>query len=164
MPTLLGGWNIEAQLVSKKAMLFRRNYRFKSFVLVTAFFAMVSSSALAAPDALSVEAAKLLPDRIEDFRGVGPAKSVDPSSENELEDFPLADTRATSARTYKSKNGERLLVLLSTHPSESAAYSLLTQIKQALAQRSGKMPVSGPVDATSYFFPGSVVFSQGRNC
>jgi Family of unknown function (DUF6599) len=145
-------------------MLFRRNYRLKFSVLVTTLVVLMCSSALAGSDVSSEEAAKLLPDRIEDFRGVGPAKSVPAFSKSEFEEVPdAAIERKYYYRRYESKNGERLSVLLTTESSESAAYSLLTQVKRAMADSRGKTPIPGPLGAASYVLPGTFVFSQGRN-
>jgi hypothetical protein len=116
------------------------SFGFRTFLLLLAL-SLPSFVSVAAQNLPSDPAAKLLPDKLGDFRA---------TTSIELETQPLESSHQRSAvtsgagRSYVSKEGNRFSVVLMTMASDSAAYAELTQTRK-LAEDMGKG--GKPVDA-----------------
>lgn len=103
---------------------------FRTFCLVATlslllFASVVGQSALEEPEAPTEPAAKLLPDKIGDFRALRPADSLPLwLAKDEIEHDRVS---SYAIRDYVSKSGHRLSVFLITTADDSAAYAQFTK-------------------------------------
>lgn len=114
-------------------------------------------------------AAKLLPDKLGDFRNSG---KIDLQKNPSFDSSEHSSTTSAAGRSYVSKEGERFSVALTTTTSESAAYAELTQTLAQIRKRAEAPGSTGKVDATDVgtagfsFLDGAsnsfVVFFKGR--
>jgi hypothetical protein len=100
--------------------------RFRTF-LAALVFSLLSFIPVVSQNLPLDAAAKLLPDRLGDFRAASPVTS----RSKEFLENGIERTGTTSAvgRNYLSKDGRRFSVTLVTTVSDSAAYALLTEAK-----------------------------------
>lgn len=94
-------------------------------LLVPALLALTLATALAQD---SGAAAKLLPERVGDFRSAGaPRQLIGHWIPADLEDFGVV---SRSSRDYLSADGRTLTVIAATAATDSGAYSLLTYVAE----------------------------------
>ncbi|MEP6568396.1 MAG: hypothetical protein ABJC10_01370 [Acidobacteriota bacterium] len=110
-------------------------------------------------------AAKLLPDKLGDFRGINPTELQNKSLESS---YQRSSVTSGAGRTYVSKDGHRFSIVLITLPSDSAAYAELTQSRE-LAEKavSGDKPDSADVGTSGFYHSGPapdtfLIFFKGR--
>lgn len=89
------------------------------FFRVIPLAAIIFTAAIGARGDLSPveEAARALPDRVGNFRAIGPVGTME---------IRFWDTTSAGERNYRSVNGEILFVMVLITPSDSSAYALLT--------------------------------------
>ena len=102
------------------------------------------------------EAAKTLPDQVEQFRAQGPATMPDDRGfEARLTDFGV---RAMAVRVYTSPNGDLYKVEVVRTLNDSGAYSLLT------AHRTNSQQIKpGSVGTAGFVEPARIAFFKGPN-
>jgi uncharacterized protein DUF6599 len=109
------------------------------------------------------QAAKLLPDKLGDFRALGSVTS--PESIDETNDRRLAIT-SWAARTYVSKQGQRFSVIVNSAAYDSVAYAALTNWKR-MSRVEGVINDAG-VGTASFSYSGGkrnyLYFFKGRIC
>jgi len=117
-------------------------------VAAITFFASVGARA----DLLPVEgAAKSLPDRIGNFRAVGPVRPME---------IRYWDAIAAGERNYRSVEGESLSVMLLLTKSDSSAYALLTTGLGA-SNFTERVQPTREVGTLCYLAPNQIVFFKG---
>ncbi len=112
---------------------------------------LVVAAALAQAPPLDLPA-KLLPDRIGDYKAVGAATTPKP------EEMPVAAGSAV-ARAYQSKDGKKVSLLVATTQSNSVAYALMTNVRR-LAEKSGSV-LSADVGTAGFQQANKLVFVKG---
>jgi hypothetical protein len=138
--------------------------RFKTLLSVLAL-SLLSFLPVVGQNLPTDPAAKLLPDKLGDFRAMGP---VTVGKRESLEDaFDGAAITSMAGRDYSSKNGGRFSVTLVTTVSDSQAYALLTEAKLKAEGAENENLTSTPNIGTSSFaqWNGSarnMVFFKGR--
>lgn len=107
-------------------------------------------------------AAKLLPDRVGDFRAAGTIDlQTNPSLEGPVQRFGLT---SLAGRSYVSKEGQRFSVALTTMASDSAAYAELTQVRR-LVESFGSKTENTDVGTAGFSYRASnsfLAFFKGR--
>ena len=100
------------------------------------------------------EAAKTLPDQVEQFRAQGPAVVPDDGVfENRLADFGV---QASAVRVYASTTGDRYQVEVIKTINDSGAYSLLT------AHRTNSQEIKlGSIGTAGFIEPARIAFFKG---
>lgn len=100
------------------------------------------------------EAAKALPDQVEQFRAQGPAVAPDDSGfEARLSDF---GAQARAVRVYAAQNGDLFQVEVVRTINDSGAYSLLT------AHRTNSQEIKpGSIGAAGFIEPARIAFFKG---
>lgn len=118
-------------------------------LFLAAAFAEVDSSG---------QAAKILPDKIGDFRAIGAARSFSYAPGNETKEFGAL---STALREYVSANGGFQARLIKAR-SDSAAYAFLSDAEKQM-RKSQPSQVSNPGDigTLAYAVPGRLAFFKG---
>src|SRR4030095_6296037 len=104
-------------------------------------------------------AAQLLAERFGNFKAKGPASRVEPADPTSVSGF---DQVVSASRSYVARTGEAARATIFVAPSQSAAYAMLTEARNALT-KAGLIPTAGGVGTASYVFPDHVLFVQGKN-
>jgi hypothetical protein len=107
-------------------------------------------------------AAKLLVNKLNDFRAAGPPMIPKP----DLEPGIASDFGATSAasRRFLSKDGQGFWLTIITTGSDAAAYALLTNAKQSFEKSSvaqGQNAVRSDIGTESFARPDQILFVKG---
>ena len=137
--------------------------RFRTF-LAALVFSLLSFVPVVSQN-LPTDPAKLLPDRLGDFRAAGPLASREKEFlENVIEH---AGVISAAGRNYVSKDGRRFSVTLVTTVSDSAAYALLTEAKLKAEDAGNENATTNPGIGTSSFslsngLANNVSFFKGR--
>ena len=138
--------------------------RLRTFLTALAF-SLLSSVPVVSQNLPTDPAAKLLPDRLGDFRATGPLAS---GKEEFLKSFSeRAGITSAAGRNYISKDGRRFSVTLVTTVSDSAAYAFLTEAKLRAEDAGNENATTTPGIGTSSFSPGNglvnnMSFFKGR--
>jgi uncharacterized protein DUF6599 len=103
----------------------------------------------------TAESAKSLPDKIGTFRAQGPASRPPQGFE---ENNPQTGVISNAARRYSSTSGNSFLVYVTKTRMDSAAYSLLTQVRS-----DGQEIKVGDVGTASIVGPWSAFFFKGNS-
>lgn len=147
-------------------------YRFFSKLLFTIACLSLLFVPARAGEPASAEAEKLLPKTIGDFRAQGAVQLL---TENSGAEKPAEIYRVLSsaARTYRSPQGQTLIVRLYLTASDSAAYALLTGFRMAAAsdgpaanpQATETAMPAQPVEIGTVAFaaPGRIGFFKGNS-
>lgn len=136
--------------------------RFRTF-LAALVFPLLSFIPVLSQNFPTDPAAKLLPDKLGDFRAAGPVTS----RRMEFLENGIERTRITSAagRNYVSRDGRRFSVTLVTTVSDSVAYALLTEAKLR-AEGAGKENRTTGIGTSSFSLwnglSNNVFFFKGR--
>jgi hypothetical protein len=122
--------------------------RFRTF-LAALVFSLLSFIPVTSQNLPTDPAAKLLPDRLGDFRATGPLAS---RKEEFLKNFiERAGITSAASRNYVSKDGRRFSVTLVTTVSDSAAYAFLTEAKLRAEDAGNENATTNPGIGTSSF-------------
>ena len=138
--------------------------RLRTFLTALAF-SLLSSVPVVSQNLPTDPAAKLLPDRLGDFRATGPLAS---GKEEFLKNFSeRAGITSAAGRNYISKDGRRFSVTLVTTVSDSAAYAFLTEAKLRAEDAGNENATTTPGIGTSSFSLGNglvnnMSFFKGR--
>src|SRR5882724_6835159 len=138
--------------------------RLRTFLTALAF-SLLSSVPVVSQNLPTDPAAKLLPDRLGDFRATGPLAS---GKEEFLKNFSeRAGITSAAGRNYISKDGRRFSVTLVTTVSDSAAYAFLTEAKLRAEDAGNENATTPPGIGTSSFSLGNglvnnMSFFKGR--
>ena len=104
-------------------------------------------------------AAQLLIDRFGNFRAKGPASTTNPKDAASVNGF---DQVVSASRSYVAPTGESARATIFVTPSQSAAYAMLTEARNALT-KAGLVPTVGEFGTASYVLPDHVLLVQGKN-
>lgn len=138
--------------------------RFRTF-LAALVFSLLSFIPVVSQNLPTDPAAKLLPDRLGDFRALGPLAS---RKEEFLKNFiERAGITSAAGRNYVSKDGRRFSVTLVTTVSDSVAYAFLTEAKLRAEDAGNENATTNPGIGTSSFSLGNglannMSFFKGR--
>jgi Family of unknown function (DUF6599) len=136
-----------------------------SFIRVLVIATLLVVSAALHPNVRASEekpsevAAKLLVERFGNFKARGPASRVEPGDPTSVSEFAEA---VSASRSYVAPTGESATATIFVAPSQSAAYAMLTEARNALT-RAGLAPTGGGFGTASYVLPDHVLFVQGKN-
>ena len=136
-----------------------------SFLRVLSIATLLVVSAAFHPDARASDvkpnevAAKLLVEKFGNFRAKGPASTIDPADPASVSGF---DEVVSASRLYVAPTGESAKASIFVAPSQSAAYAMLTEARNAFA-KAGVAPTAGRFGTASYLVPDYVLFVQGKN-
>lgn len=136
---------------------------FAAVVFSLLFFASVNTSKGQNLPAKSAD--NSLPEKIGEYRAVGPIESQNPSSGARIESSGVI---STMDRRYVSRAGQRFLVSLTTTNSDSAAFAELTRIRSEAESSANALKVENvDVGTSAVFFSGQsssgrLAFFKGR--
>ncbi|HAF15099.1 MAG TPA: hypothetical protein DCK99_15670 [Blastocatellia bacterium] len=138
--------------------------KFRTFLLSLAF-SLFSFAPVIAQNLPTNLAAKLLPEKLGEFRAASPLKAT--KKELVADEIDRDGLISEASRTYVAKDGQRLSVTLSTSASDAGAYALLTEERRR-AESSGNEggTTTGNIGTASYFYwdglHNDLVFYKGR--
>jgi Family of unknown function (DUF6599) len=104
-------------------------------------------------------AAQLLVQKFGNFKAKGPAAPIDVADPTSVSGF---DQAVSASRSYVAPTGESARATIFVAPSQSAAYAMLTEARNALT-RAGFVPTASSFGTASYVAPNHVLFVQGKN-
>lgn len=125
----------------------------RALILLFAAGMAVSAGPLFPPQA----AGKLLPATLGDFKAASREVAFDEISEEKIRDFNAV---SAAIRTYRSKKGDALYVVLILTRSDSSAYSLLTSMG-CVGESGGAYSSLAGLEGRSCVTPAKVFFSKG---
>jgi hypothetical protein len=108
------------------------------------------------------QAAKLLPDKLGEFRASDSVSSPESIDESQHRSFGIT---SGAARTYSSKDGQRIRVVVSTTTSDSGAYAELTERRTGTTGIQGVINDAGVGTASFSYSDGKrnhLTFFKGR--
>jgi hypothetical protein len=109
-------------------------------------------------------AAKLLPDKLGEFRAVGSVASPESLDESSRRG---AGITSWAGRIYASKDGQRFTVVVNSAASDSAAYAALTKKRKGTTRAEGLIDDAGVGTASFLYSDGKrhyLNFFKGRVC
>jgi hypothetical protein len=129
-------------------------------IFIAAFLTLLFNPVLAAPTWSPEEAARILPDKLGDFRVQGAAQPLpDTTAIRNPEDYGVVNG---VERTYRNASGEKFLVTLFKTRSDSGAYALLTSMAmRSRGSDSSQALKLGDAGTAGYIAPKSVMFFKG---
>jgi hypothetical protein len=95
--------------------------------------------------------AKLLPEKLADYRAAGAVQSIKKELSDDQFDAKSFGITSMASREYVSRDGRRFSVRLTTTSSDSGAYSLLTDARKAVQRSSGGVVTSSAGVGTADF-------------
>jgi hypothetical protein len=129
-------------------------------ILVAALLSFLFIPVLAAPVLSPEESARILPDKLGDFRAQGAAQPLPGATAvRNPEDYGILNT---TERAYRNASGEKFIIALFKTRSDSSAYALLTSMAlQSRGHDSSQAMKIGDAGTASYVAPKSVMFFKG---
>jgi hypothetical protein len=142
-----------------RGIVLRKLRRARLFFVFALFSLLLAPSAVEAAGSFE-EAAKLLPDRLGEYRAFGePRPPADESANSNG-----AEALSTARRVYRLANGEEFNLTITKTRSDSAAYAMLTSAVRFLEPSDSGIPriiKLGEAGTASIVLPDRVLFFKG---
>lgn len=139
--------------------------KFTRFLSLLALSLFIFLPVVVGQDLPTEPAAKLLPDKLGQFRAAGPLKAT--KRELVADEIDRVGLTSGASRVYVAGNGQRMSVILSTTASDAGAYALLTEERNR-AESSGNEggTKTGSVGTASFYYwdggANDLFFFKGR--